>query len=79
MMKTTSQKEYKTFLDFILSTKLKAIRVAVIDDDEYFNKMLVQGLTDYSSNMKILYQAKIKIYSFCSATSFIEGFNQGKV
>jgi len=73
-MKRT-QKEYKTFLDLFFPTTEK-YSVVVIDDDEYFNKILLQSLTDYSSNMKILYHAKIKLYSFPTGISFLQSFHK---
>lgn len=73
-MKRNNRKEYRTFLDLFFPTTEK-YSVVVIDDDEYFNKLLVQSLSDYSSNMKILYHAKIKTYSFLSGISFLKSFH----
>jgi DNA-binding NarL/FixJ family response regulator len=76
-MKRNNQKEYRTFLDLFFPTTEK-YSVVVIDDDEYFNKLLLQSLADYSSNMKILYHAKIKLYSFRSGISFLKSFHNNQ-
>ena len=69
-MNKVKQKEYKTFFDLFFP-RTEKYSVIVVDDEEYFNKMLMQSLEDFASNLKILYQAQIKLYSFMSAESFI--------
>lgn len=72
-MNKVKQKEKRTFLDLFFPS-IETYSVAVVDDDEYFNKMLVHSLKDFSSNLKILHHAKIKLYPFFSAQSFIRSF-----
>lgn len=50
----------------------------VVDDDEYFNKLLSQSLTDHTENLRILYQANIKVRSYTSAKRFLEAFKNHK-
>ncbi|HKJ42393.1 MAG TPA: response regulator [Sunxiuqinia sp.] len=76
-MNKTSHKEKKTFLDLFFP-KMENYAVVVIDDDEYFNKLLVQALQDFSDNMRILYQANIKVHSYPSAKRFLDAFKNHK-
>ena len=67
-------KEARTLIDLFFPTPEK-YSIAVVDVDDNFNKKLMQGLSDFSSNLKVLYHAKIKLYSFHSAISFLESFH----
>lgn len=76
-MKEVSQKERRTFLDLFFPSTEK-YSVVVVDDDDYFNRLMVEVLNDFSSNLKILYHAKIKLYSFKTAESFIQSFQNNQ-
>ena len=76
-MTKTSQKEKKTFLDLFFP-KMENYAVVVVDDDDYFNTLLTQALTDFSDNLRILYQANIKVHSFTAAKKFLEVFKNHK-
>ena len=72
-MKKAPEKQHKTFLDLFFQTT-ENYSVVIVDDDEYFKKLLIQSIVDHASNLKILYHAKIKVYSYNSADSFLDSF-----